>query len=318
MSLERGFRRILVVVSVLLLGTAVLFSGALGASLISSARADVQRKEALRAKGCDEESSKAPYIGVTPLEARRWRVTVWSRHTTITGDDLRPLLVSPEFRNADREHRRVFLSASDSDFAELDRSGQDTILNWVETIVPAAKASSSQYQVQLIVERVGELPMHTWQVTSPTGDRQFVDAPYELNQAQIQQVVRDRVFLPGVAVRRHDQSARKVYVWTSVYVVTSDRDLTPLQAVRFAQAFKIPDFGSVHSPAPGIEVLSCAQEALAFIAPKSLFDWALNQPKIAWILVLPCFVVVWRRSYRLVTHGRLGCTSQRWLVRHCS
>ena len=292
MSLERGFRRILIVVSAVLIGAAVLFSGALGSSLISSARNDARRKEALRAKG-GEESAKAPYIGVTPLEARRWRVTAWFRHTTITGDDLRPLLVSPEFRNADREHRRVFLSAADSDFAELDRSGQDTILNWVETIVPASKAPSSTYQARLMVERAGELPMHTWQVTSPTGERQFVDSPYELTPPQLQQLVRERTFLPGVAVRRHDESARKVYASTTVYVVTSDHDLTPIQVVRFAQAFKTPDLGSVHSPTPGIEVLSCDREALSFGGTTSLLDWAMNQPKIAWILIAPLFAVVW-------------------------
>jgi hypothetical protein len=293
MSLERGFRRILIVVSAVLLASAVLFSGALGSSLISSARNDAQRKEVLRAKGYDEVPSKTLYIGVTPLEARRWRVTVWYRHTTITGDDLRPLLVSPEFRNADREHRRVFLSASDADFAALDRSGQDTILNWVETIVPASTAPSSTYQAQLMVERAGDLPMHTWQVTSSTGERQWVDSPYELTPPQLQQLVRNRTFLPGVAIRRHDESARKAYAWTTIYVLTSDHDLTPIQVVRFAQAFKTPDLGSVYSPTPGIEVLSCDRESLSFGNTTSLFDWVMNQPKIAWILVLPFFVVVW-------------------------
>jgi hypothetical protein len=51
--------------------------------------------------------------------------------------------------------------------------------------------------------------------------------------------------------------------------------------------------GSVHSPTPGIEVLSCDREALSFGGTTSLLDWAMNQPKIAWILIAPLFAVVW-------------------------
>jgi hypothetical protein len=270
MTLERGFRRVLMVTSVALLSAATLFAVLLAASwslqIRSEAQQRTQRETQLSAKGYGQKSGPAT-IGVTALAPRRWRVMLWSRWSPIQ-PDLRPLFVAPGFRSAGHENRRVFLAASDKEFANAPRAGQDTILSWVATVVPEPKMPPppdsfvpDDLIVELLPERASEIWMHSWEVTSPSGEEYYVDSIYELNRAQIMEMVQMKVFLPGVAARRKTESAQTATSPTiSLYVITAERDLTPIQFVRAAQGWRTPTFGSVHSPEPGIEVLNCNWE----------------------------------------------------------
>src|SRR5262245_61436278 len=129
MTLERGFQRALIVISIALLSLATLFAGFLAWSwslqVSSEAQQKTQREARLSEKGCRREDPGPPIIGVSSLSPRRWRVMLWSRFS-LSDADLRPLLVAPGFRSAYHEERRILIAASDRDFANASRAGQDT------------------------------------------------------------------------------------------------------------------------------------------------------------------------------------------------
>src|SRR5262249_47057859 len=156
MRIERGIRRILIVGSVLFLCVGVLFSIILGVSVAWSARAEREWKTAQGAKGCGPLPD-SPTVGLTEVSHLRWRVMIWQLHD----GDLRPLLVAPGFKGADHEHRRLFLAASDREFAETTRERQDVILAWAATVTPeTARSTSDAINTTLAPEDATELKIH--------------------------------------------------------------------------------------------------------------------------------------------------------------
>ena len=96
MALERGFRRIVVVVSIALLSAGLLFTTLLTVAIMWALHLDARREASMVAEGCPPDNEKLPpELTVRSLGSGRWRVTFPEKGYTdtyivITARDLSP------------------------------------------------------------------------------------------------------------------------------------------------------------------------------------------------------------------------------------
>lgn len=271
------------VLSVTALSGGVAFAVLLAVASAWSSSLDRQRKARLVAEGCPNEQEKeTKVVGLVPLGPRRWRVMA------VLEDDLRPLLVSPDFRVADREHRRVLLALANREFALLASVKQQPALDIIAGTIPEPPSGGS-FRAQLEVAHADDLPMHKWKwrpLYPYSLEERVIYSPYPLSRDQVKSFALRRLALPGAFERRNEEKPVQVpqHISISTYVVSTERDLTEIEIVRAAQGTDLASPLATQSPKPGIEVLDCGQmylnlwEAEKASFPNRLVEWWFKQP----------------------------------------
>jgi hypothetical protein len=141
MTLERGFRRIVNVLSLTVLGCGVLFLLLLAGAGAGQLRLDKQREAQLVAEGCPADSqtgSHAPAGAVLDVGLNRWRVTLAERDYTST------LVVTAQRRLTHAEVFEAVQAAPGGSWVGLSRKYPVPGIEVVDCILESLEISRSQ------------------------------------------------------------------------------------------------------------------------------------------------------------------------------